>query len=283
MLAEDHLGERLRAALHREMAAINPSEDLLERLRAQAAQPDAPPAGRPRRAHWPGGGAVVATLGAVVAVGVAVLAIVLVGHGRSTAPPGTPGARSSDLRMLDGDGLGTVTFGRSPAAVVAGLRPMLGAPLTVTRAAPTGLVHSICEFDGQIEWRRSIASTEGRSIFDDLRVYFRHSRFVGYSYNEDWIPYGPQPALPPDHRALLSTSRGLTLNQSATRARELYGTAFAQGTEPQRDPPVAKLPRLPAWRARTPSGQLFGGLSTRPPVTIGSINAGAVPNTPCHR
>lgn len=145
------------------------------------------------------------------------------------------------------------------------------------------MVASICKFDGQIEWRRSIASAKGRSIFEDLLVYFKNDRFVGYSYREEWTPYGPQPALPSDHRPLLSTPRGLTLNRSAARARQLYGAAFVQTTQPQGDPPVAKLPRLPAWRACTPSGELTGALTTRPRIEIGSINAGAVPNTPCHR
>lgn len=283
MLAEDDLGQRLRAGLECELAAVTPPDDLLERLRAQVARPGPARAGRWRLRRGPNSGSVVAAVGALVAVGVAGLAIMLGGHGRSTGQARPPATPLADMRLLDGDGLGTVKFGRSPTAVAAGLRPMLGAPLGATRATPTGLVRSICQFDGQIEWRRPIAIADGRSIFDHLFVYFKRSRFVGYSYDEDWTPYGPKPALPSHHRALLTTPRGLTLNQTGVRARRLYGRAFVQNTKSQGDPPVAELPRLPAWRARTASGALFGWLSTRLRVTVGSINAGAVPNTPCHR
>jgi hypothetical protein len=208
---------------------------------------------------------------------------VLLVHPRSSLPSGEQGTNRPGLRLLDGDGLKTIRFGEPPSAVYAVLKPLLGNPVGQSRARPTGLVGSLCAFSGQIEWNRQIASAEGRSIYDDLVAYFKGSRFVGYSYAEGWTPYGPRPALPADHRPLLTTERGLTLNQSAARARRLYGHGFVQTTQPQGTPPSTKLMRLPAWRVRTPSGKLFGWLTSSRRADVGSIEAGAVPNTPCHR
>jgi hypothetical protein len=281
MLTEEQLSERLRASLERELAAINPPEDLRERLRTEAMRPDRAVHGRSRRRRRPRAGDLLAALGTFVALGVAVLVIVLLGHARSTLTPGTHGASPPTLRLLKGDSLGNIEFGEPPSTLAAALKPLLGDPLSATRATPTGLVRSICGFSGQIEWRRPIASAGGRSIFDDLVAYFRNSRFVGYTYGEEWTPYGPRPALPPHHRALLTTPRGLTLEQPVTRARQLYGEAFVQTTQPQGTPPSAKLPRMPVWRVRTASGELFGGLTSPPRVAIVTINAGAVANTPC--
>ena len=280
MLTEDQLGERLRAGLDHELSAINPPEDLLERLRSQATRSERARHSPSPLAHMPSAGGVLAALGAVVAVGVAIAAVVLLGHARSPVTPGGSGARSS-VELLDGGGLGSVKFGEAPPTVVAALRPLLGNPLGRTRATPSGLVQSICGFDGQIEWRRPIGSSQGRSIFDDLVAYFKNSRFVGYSYSEGWAPYGPRPALPSNHRALLTTPHGLTLDQPVTSGRRLYGTAFVQVSHPQGAPPSTKLPRLPGWRVRSANGELFGALTSRPRVAIATINAGAVPNTPC--
>lgn len=280
MLTEQQLGERLRAGLDHELSAINPPEDLLERLRRQATRADAARHARSPLVNRPSAGGVLAALGGVVAVGVAIAAVVLLGHARSPVTPGGSAARPS-VELLDGGGLGSVKFGDAPPTVVAALTPLLGNPLGRTRATPSGLVHSICGFDGQIEWRRPIGNSQGHSIFDDLVAYFKNSRFVGYSYSEGWTPYGPRPALPSHHRALLTTPRGLTLDQPATRGRQVYGTAFVQVSQPQGVPPSAKLPRLPAWRVRSANGELFGALTSRPRLAIATINAGAVPNTPC--
>lgn len=281
MLTEEHLSERLRAGLERELAAINP--DLRERLRTELMRPDHAGHGRSWRGQRPHAGSLLTAVGGFAALCVGVLVIVLLVHARSPLPPGSNGPNPAALRLLDGNGLGSVAFGEPPSAVYAGLKPILGDPVRQGRATPAGLTRSLCAFTGQIEWSRPIGSAEGRSIVDDLVVYFKHSRFVGYSYSEGWTPYGPRPALPPHHRALLTTPRGLTLDQPAPRARRLYGPAFVQTTRSQGTPPSAKLPRLPAWRARTESGMLFGGLTAFRRADISSVDAGAVPNTPCHR
>lgn len=285
MLTEEQLFERLRAGLQRELAAINPPDDLLERLRTEAMRPDRAGRGWSRLRQWPRAGGVLAALGGLAAVGVAVLAIVLLGHGRATVTPGAQRASPLTFRLLKGDGLGSIEFGDSPSTVAAALRPLLGDPLGATRATPTGLVRSICGFDGQIEWRRSLASKAGRSFFDDLVVYFKSSRLVGYSYGEEWTPYGSPEPLPPHHRALLATTDGLTLDQPVARAHQLYGGAFVQTSQQQGTPPSTKLPRLPAWKLQTAGGELFGArganLTAFPGDAIATINAGAVPNTPC--
>jgi hypothetical protein len=278
MLTEADLCERLRAGLKRELAAINP--DLRERLRTELTRTD--PAERdrsPRRR--PAAADLLLAAGTLAALCLGALVVVLLVHPRSSLSPGARDTNRVGLRLLDGDSLNSVRFGEPPSAVYRLLKPLLGDPVGQSRARPTGLGKSLCAFSGQIEWNRQIASAEGRSIYDDLVAYFKGSRFVGYSYAEVWTPYGRRPVLPADH--LLTTARGLTLNQPVPRARRIYGEAFVQTTQPQGTPPSKKLMRLPAWRVRTPSGELFGWLTSSRGADIGSIEAGAVPNTPCHR
>ena len=86
---------------------------------------------------------------------------------------------------------------------------------------------------------------------------------------------------------MLSTVNGLGLDEPLTRARRLYGSTFVTTNHQQGSPPDPKLERLPAWQAETASGLLYGTIDSPPqsglrgPQTIGSISAGAIPNTPC--
>ena len=115
-----------------------------------------------------------------------------------------------------------------------------------------------------------------------LTAYFKHDRFVGYSYGPPYANRGTRAA----HRGPIRvTARGLTLGDTVTRARQLYDQAFKVTEQPQGTPPKPSLAGLPAWRAHTSTGPIFG-FRERPDKTssatlIGSISAGAIPNTPC--
>lgn len=100
MLTEEQLSERLRAGLHRDLAAINPPDDLLERLRIQPIEERALHASRsgadksrPRRSARITVGGLAGVFGVVVALAIAGLAVVLIGHHR--ASPNRPPATST--------------------------------------------------------------------------------------------------------------------------------------------------------------------------------------------
>jgi hypothetical protein len=118
-----------------------------------------------------------------------------------------------------------------------------------------------------------------------LTVYFKHGRFVGYSYGPPW---GDSNTSLVREGVMLYTRRGLGLDERVARAQHLYGPAFVVTTEPQGTPPNPRLQRLPAWHVNTATGALHGGIDSPPRSrsnndrTIGSISAGSVPNTPCH-
>jgi hypothetical protein len=88
---------------------------------------------------------------------------------------------------------------------------------------------------------------------------------------------------------MLATTQGLTLGDTVARARQMYGRAFVETSEPQGTPPSTKLTRLPIGKVSTGHGQILTGLQgfgrqdrvTAHSVVV-SIGAGAGPNTPCH-
>ena len=117
-----------------------------------------------------------------------------------------------------------------------------------------------------------------------LTLYFRHSRFVGYTYGSP----GGGPTTPIVRRGpRFATVRGLGLGASLARARRLYGGALTLTMVRQGTPPNPRLERLPGWQVHTAQGRLYGWIgSPRGPKstfqrTIGTIDAGSVPNTPC--
>jgi hypothetical protein len=228
---------------------------------------------------------VVAALGVAVALGIAVAAVALLGHRRTVT--GSPATGLAHRYPLDGDGIGTIRFGDSPDRVVAGLKPLLGLPEGArTAQRPNGLVRSICGFDYEIDWvglpQRATASRYTHSA--GLTIYFRHSRFAGYSYGPPW---GDRNAPLVRHGVMLSTSTGLGLDEPVARGRQLYGPVFVITSQPQGRPPNPKLERLPAWHVRTTTGLIYGYIdSPKGPTstlkrTIGTISAGSIPNTPC--
>ena len=240
--------------------------------------------GEARRRGRLSGGGIVAALGMAVAICTAIAAVTLLGHGRGAA--GSPPMELVRQYPLNGDGIGKIRFGGAPDRVVAGLERLLGLPEGAgTGQRPHGLVHSICGFDHEVDWEglpvRASASRYTHSA--GLTVYFRHSRFAGYSYG----PAGGDRNTLARRRVMLLTSNGLGIDAPVARARRLYGATFVTFMQPQGTPPDPKLERLPAWHVRTPAGLLYGSIDSprrpRSPYTstIGSISAGSTPNTPC--
>lgn len=185
--------------------------------------------------------------------------------------------------VLDDDGIGDIRFGQRPQRVVAGLTRLLGQPEGAsTGQRPNGLVRSICGFDYEIDWMGLPAQGQ-YAHSSGLVVYFRNSRFAGYSYG----PEGELGTPVVRQGVTLATSKGLRLDQPLSGAQRLYGRAFVTTTQEQGTPPNPRLERLPVWRVKTASRSIYGfieapnGINENNQRTIGSISAGSTPNTPC--
>lgn len=182
--------------------------------------------------------------------------------------------------LLGGDGIGNITFGQAPDRVAAGLARLLGRPASASPGGPRdGLFRGICGFH-EIDWTGLAARSNGSNSVGVI-AYFKRSRFVGYSYGP---PYGGPHAPAVRDGLMLSTSKGLGLDETLARGRRLYGQAFVdtRGT-----PPFTLLASLPSWKARTTSGRVYGfvdspgGPQSTSGRTIGSISAGSIPIPPC--
>jgi hypothetical protein len=196
---------------------------------------------------------------------------------------GASGSRA-DQHLLSGTGIGNITFGRAPETVAAGLRRLFGRPSSASAASSIGYFRSVgCGLDHQIIWAGLAARSNGSNSVG-LTVYFKRSRFVGYAYGP---PYGGPWAPVVRHGLMLSTTNGLGLDETVARGRMLYRRALVVTTQPQGTPPNPRLERLPAWVAHTTGGRIYGfidspsGTLSSSKLTIGSISAGAIPNTPC--
>ena len=166
---------------------------------------------------------------------------------------------------LRGNGLSSVRFGATPAALDRLVEPALGPP------SPTGGgTGTDCGVDRTLTWPIVIDPVTGRvrrSV--TLLAFFAGDRFVGYQYGSS------AGAATTGGRALLVgvTGRGLRLGDTIARGRRLYGPAFhtsyAQGG---------------TWRVRTAQGRLEGYAYGNPPrgsdigarSEITSIDAGDV-------
>ena len=228
---------------------------------------------------------VVVPLGLGVALAVAVLALVLLSRAPSRPMPAPASAGSAAREVLQADGIANVRFGRPATAAITGIERALrlGRPATATTASSTGYQHFGCGFH-QAFW---IGLPEQPTRFVHsigLTLYFRHSRFVGYVYGS---PGGGSTTPIVRRGPRFATAQGLQLGASVDRARRLYGGALTLTMVMQGTPPNPRLERLPGWQAQTAQGRLFGwtGSMRRPNSTfhrtIGTIDAGAVPNTPC--
>ena len=185
-------------------------------------------------------------------------------------------------RVLGATGIANITFGQPPTKVAAGLERLLGRPATASARSDIGEIRFGCGFD-EIFWVGLAAKSNGANS-DGLTVYLKHSRFVGYSYGP---PYGGPHAPAVRHGLMFATSKGLGLDETLARAQRLYGREFVVTSAPQGTPPDPRLERLPVWASRLGSGRIYGYVdSPRGPRStyrrsIGSISAGAIPNTPC--
>ena len=214
----------------------------------------------------------------------ALLALVLMSCGgrdpkehRQAAVQATRPIASVDAarRLLEGNGIGSITFGRPRAAVIAELERLLG-PAHET-------IPGICGFGRSTDWIGLNINSDAANLSAELNLSFKHSRFVGYAYFEN--AEGPAPQR---HGVLLTTARGLTLGETVAHARHLYRRAFSETSVPQGTPPSAKLPRLPVGEVTTASGEISAGITgfgrqdrVSAHSTVVWIGAGAGPNTPC--
>lgn len=231
---------------------------------------------RPRRLPF-GAAEVIATFGVIVALGVAALAVVLLDHARTTVTPATPAPHNPPAarRLFEGNGIGGVRFGQPRAAVTLELERLLGPPHET--------IPGICGLGPTTDWIGLQVNSHDPQITAQLTLIFKHSRFVGYAYQESGERVMRR------HQAfVLATRQGLTLGDTVARARQLYGRAFVETTMPQGTPPSTTLQRLPVGKVTTPSGQISAviqGSGAQDRVTAQSIitliSAGAGPNTPC--
>ena len=178
-------------------------------------------------------------------------------------------------RLLEGNGIGSITFGQPRFTVIAELQRLLGPPHET--------IPGICGFSRSTDWIGLNINTREANLSAELNLSFKHSRFVGYAYSAN--ADGPAPQR---HGVLLATIIGLTLGDSVARARHLYRRAFIETSVPQGTPPSAKLPRLPVGEISTASGEVTAGIQgfgrqdrVSANSTVVWIGAGAGPNTPC--
>jgi hypothetical protein len=89
-------------------------------------------------------------------------------------------------------------------------------------------------------------ASDGRLFDAELELWFKNSRFVGYSYSpnnfqtsfqNDWSSYV-------SHPMMLATAKGLAVGDPLARGRRLYGRAFAVTSRMQGTPPNPRLERL---------------------------------------
>lgn len=181
--------------------------------------------------------------------------------------------------VLRGDGIGNIEFGQAPSAAVHSVRRLLGLgrPTQATAVPPIGYTHFGCGFD-QVYWT-GLAATPTRILHSTgLTLWFKRSRFAGYTYGS---PAGGSTTPVITHGPRFSTAEGLGPRDPVSRARSLYGKAFVITSVPQGTPPNPRLPREPAWEVQTASGRIYGALENPAGTIIGTIDAGATPNTPC--
>jgi hypothetical protein len=118
------------------------------------------------------------------------------------------------LNVLRPDGIGSVRFGASPAAVRAAIDSLTrqqGGSYTV--GGSCGIDHAIKWWD---QWTGS-----GEPA---LTVFFHRSAFAGYQFGD---PPGAGVLRSPPGGWQLATTRGLRIGDTLARGRQLYGRAFA--------------------------------------------------------
>lgn len=171
---------------------------------------------------------------AVISLDPSTLAATLLWESNATATGGDqPGSV-----LLGASGIDNVGFGTAEATAIARLRGVLGTPVgTDTPESISG----DCGIDSRMVW-------------EGIVTYFDHGAFVGYATS--------------DAKGRLTdgaTEAGLRVGDPLSRARQLYGSAFA--TSPAQGG---------TWSVNTPAGTIDGYISSAPTPTpgIASIAAG---------
>lgn len=248
-------------------------------------------------------------VGVAVALGFAVLLLVLLGHhalrasseagnqpsdrgqrrpcSPSSAPGSAPACRGgayptlahlAPRQLLYGDGIGDVRFGQRAASVDAALARLFG---------PTGAKHvvGICgSVDHYSMWsgldvRPPGVRTAHRYFSAQLAVLFSRSRFAGYEYNNDQYiargaPWGEN-SYPLGSLQAWQVLHGPPLTLATAKGLVLGDTvARARRLDGQAFRETTRG-RLPAWEVSTPSGRIGGGIYTA--TQLGSFYASSQP------
>lgn len=160
-------------------------------------------------------------------------------HGRTVK---TYTRTPAPLRILYGNGVAGAKFGERRSKVDALLTAQLGPGGRFTKGGGCGVVDTV-------SW-------------GELTAFFKHGRFIGYSYGFQGAPPPPPP--------ILATARGLTLGETVGKASRLYRSPPFQESEKQGG----------SWYVSTPTGTLDGFLTVKgsgsTDYPIASIQAGPV-------
>jgi hypothetical protein len=159
--------------------------------------------------------------------------------------------------ILRGDGIGTVRFGASPAAVAESLGRTFGPPVGADQI-PHGYGHALCGFRPE-DWNGLGATSDGKLFVAQLTAWFRAGRFVGYDYGpnnfqtklDSWRSFAGS-------SMMLATVEKVTVGDPLSRARRRYGHDLGVSTRMQGRPPDPRLMRLPVWTASTRTGPVTG-------------------------
>jgi hypothetical protein len=183
---------------------------------------------------------------------------------RQTTMRFIPGGLVLHSRLtFNGDGLGPITFGASPAQIARRLYPILG--------RPGGTYHSTldaCGVDHSLTWPILLNPSTGQlERGEELTVFFHRDQFVGYQYGGNaFHPHSDRLQV----RAI--TGAGLAIGDTLATGQRLYRHAFHVSTA-----------QGGTWQASTPHGKLTGyasGTSTTadvgPSSRVASIDAGDV-------
>ena len=196
----------------------------------------------------------VGVVGVAVALGFAILLVVLLRHHATTTHSAAPGKvgriaprQSGPQRLLKNDGIGDIHFGKTPRSVDLGLAQLFGRTNSDDSYLPGP--HNNCGFDHYSAWFGLDAKPDGfrgdhRLFRAQLTVYFKRSRFVGYTYVDDQyispgapgdetgIPQNSAQARQVLHgpRITLATAKGLVLDASTDRRSSKQSRRIADAT-----------------------------------------------------
>lgn len=172
-------------------------------------------------------------------LGIVAAGLILAGCAAASASPRSSARGSRGMNVLAGNGVGQARFGESSSVAIHRISLLLK-----ERPANPYFVVQACRLDHGTEWA-------------GLTAFFRHGRFVGYSYAGS------------AHTARLATIRGLAVGDTLGRGQKLYGRALRMSTE-----------QGGAYIVSTAHGRIDGFTSGSPPITtksrVRTIEAGHV-------